>query len=165
MIRRLTVADTDLLRAAYAWDTDRPMWYRQADAVFNSGTDDNLIQQLTEPANVFVGLFDPDLSAVVIIEWRGDGLFEGHLMAKRGANVELIAATIQQLIHDLLDFGMTEACCWVAERNIGIRRMCVNIGFQPDGVAMWRGSYRSRAIKWVRYFIQREQVDAMTQAA
>ena len=165
MIRRLATNDADLLRQAYAWDEGRPAWYRQMDNVFNSGTVDDLIEQLNEPTTVFIGLFDPHLSAVIIVEWKGDGLFEGHLMAKRGADIALIAATIQQVTRDLLDYGVREACCWVAERNIGVRKLCAIMAFQPDGVAMWRGSYRGRAIKWLRYVIRREQVEIVTQAA
>jgi hypothetical protein len=158
MIRRLVVDDEELLREAWAWDADRPSWYRQMDAAFNRGSVDDLVEQLTDRRKVFMGVFDPSLTAIVVIEQHGDGVYEGHLMARRGANPMLIATVIQSLLTDLCDYGLTQACCWIAERNTSVRKLCSTIGFQPNGVVMWRGSYRGRAIKWVCHSIRREQI-------
>ena len=159
MIRRLTTADAPLLREACDWDTTRPTWYRQMDAVFNCGSLDDFITQLADPQRAFIGLWDGAVpTAIIIIQHHGSGRYEGHLMARRGTDPQLVAVSIRSLLHDLLDYGLVEAYCWVAERNISIRRLCDTIGFQPDGVAMWRGSYRGRVIKWQRYSIQRESL-------
>lgn len=160
MIRRLTVKDVGLLREAWNWDHGRPSWYVAMDSVFNGGTVDDFIESVEHPATVAIGVFDPLLTAIVIIEHHGSGLFEGHLMAKRGASPAVLVTVIEQLLHDLLDYGLTEACCWIAEKNRSVRKLCANIGFQPDGVSMYKGAYRGRVIRWLRYSIQREQLTA-----
>lgn len=158
MIRRLRQADVDLLREAWRWDATRPTWYRQADAVFNCGSADDLVAQLDDPNRVFIGVWAECLMAIIIIQHHGSGRYEGHLMARRGADLVLIGTTIHGLLCDLLDYELKEASCWVAERNTSVKQLCGIVGFQPDGVAMWRGSYRGRVIKWHRYSIQREQL-------
>ena len=167
MIRRLRQSDTDLLREAYRWDRGRPSWYIEMDRVFNGGSEDDFIAQLDDPQRAFIGVWDNDdhFTAVILIRHHGSGRYEGHLMARKGTDAQLVSVAIQSLLHDLLDYGLVEAHCWVAERNIGIRRLCANIQFQPDGVSMWRGSYRNRVIKWQRYSIQREQIQLLTQQA
>lgn len=164
MLRRLTHEDKDLLRQAYYWDSLTPRWFREADAVFNTGSADDLIAQLEDRVKWFIGIFDPHLQAVIIVENHGDGQFEGHLMARRDADVQLIALTIDHLLHDLLTFGLTEAFVWVAEKHRGMRKLCANIQFQPDGVSMYKGAYHGRVIKWLRYSITRERL-LMAEAA
>lgn len=160
MMRRLRQSDADLLREAYNWDVGRPSWYVEADHVFNSGSVDDLVAQLGDPQRAFIGLWDSNeqLTAIILVQHHGSGRYEGHLLAQRGADLQLIAVAIRSLLVDLLQYGLTEACCWVAERNISVKRLCDIVGFQPDGVVMWRGAYRNRAIKWLRYFITREQL-------
>ncbi len=157
MLRRLTKDDSDLLREAYLWDEGRPQWYREADAVFNCGTADDLIAQIDDKRKIFVGVFDPDFTAVVIIEWKGDGLFEGHLLARRGTNLETVIESANYLMRDMLQFGMQEVAVWIAEKNRSVRRLCDSIGLLPDGVVMYKGSYRGRVIRWLRHSIRREQ--------
>lgn len=163
MIRRLTTADAQLVREAYGWDAGRALWYRQMDKVFNAGTVEDLLTRLADKHHAFIGVFDPTLSAVVIVQCHGSQ-FEGHLMARRDASVGLLSVTIQSLLCDLLELGLTEAFVWVAEKNRGVRKLCSTIGFQPDGLVMYKGTYHQRVIKWLRYSIQREQI-LMAQAA
>lgn len=164
LIRRLTIDDADILREAWGWDAGRPAWYRDMDAVFNAGTVDNLMAQLADPARVFIGVWDDTLHGVIIAEWKGSGYVEGHLLARRQADTQLLSVAIRHVLLDLTNHGLTHAFAWVAERNIGVRRLCVNIGLQPDGVIMWRGAYHGKPIKWLRHSVQREQL-IMQQAA
>lgn len=159
MIRRLTSDDADLLRLAYSWDEGRARWYREADNVFNSGPVENLIAQLDDSRKCFVGIWDGDeLAAVIIIDCQHEGQFEGHLMAKSNANTTLIQFAIEHLLHELLQFGLEEVYVWIAKRNQGVRKLCSAAGFAPDGVVMYRGAYHNRVIKWLRYSVQREQI-------
>jgi hypothetical protein len=169
MIRRLTSDDAALLRKAYSWDEGRPLWYRQMDAVFNSGSVGDLITQLNDARYAFIGVWDDDeFVSVIIVDQHDAGQFEGHLMTRTGTDVALIQTVIQHLLVDLLNFGLAETFVWIAEKNRGVRKLCGTIGFQPDGLAMYRGTYRGksrdRVIKWIRYSIQREQI-LMAQAA
>jgi hypothetical protein len=157
-MRRLVTDDEDVLREAWAWDADRPIWYRQADGVFNCGGVDDLVSQLADSSRVFIGVWSDVLEGVVIAEWKGGGYVEGHLLARPRADTELLGVAIQRVLLDLTNYGLTHAFAWVAERNIGIRRLCANIALQPDGVVMWRGSYHGKPIKWLRHSVQREQL-------
>lgn len=163
VVRRLTADDGDLLHYALTWDDDTPRWYREMDAVFNQ-TPEQLLEKLADRHYWFVGVFDPLLQAVIIVENHGDGSFEGHLMSSRSANVELIQMTITQLLLDLLQFDLREAFVWVAKKHRSIRKLCVSIGIEPDGAVMYKGVYHGRVIHWLRHSITREQL-LMTQAA
>ena len=154
MIRRLVSGDEDLLREAWEWTNNSPSWFRDADRVFNQTTL-NAEEQLGDRAKWFIGVFDQELEAVVIVERKGNGQFEGHLMARRNANAELIASAINHVLADLLNYGLMEAYCWIAEKNHGVRNICNAIGLRPDGIVMWKGSYKGRVIKWLRYSVQR----------
>lgn len=167
MIRRLHLPeDESLLRTAYKWDAAYPRWWREMDSVFNSGTEDDFLERASDPLTAHIGVFDSDdLIALVIIATPAPTIHEGHLLAKRGANRQLITATLVTLISDLFNLGMTQAFVWVAERHTGLRELCATMGLQPDGLVMWRGSYHGRPIRWVRYSILREEVFGLTQAA
>jgi hypothetical protein len=166
VIRRLRSEDVELLREAYEWDRGRPTWYMEMDHVFNRGSEDDLVALLDDPACAFIGIWtdNTQLTAVILIHHHGSGIVEGHLLARRGADTELLTVAVRHILRELFDCGLTQAFAWVAERNIGVRKLCVNMAMLPDGVVMWRGSYRGRVIKWIRHSVQREQL-LMQQAA
>lgn len=158
MMRRLHPGDEDVLRLAWSWDEGRPVWYGQMDRVFNNGSSEDFLAQLGDPLKAFIGVWGDEMEGVIIAEWKGGGFVEGHLLARRRADTQLLTVAIRATLIDLLNCGLTHAFSWVAERNTGVRNLCVSIGMQPDGVAMWRGSYRGRVIKWLSHSIQREQL-------
>ena len=158
MLKRLTKDDSELIREAWEWTFTSPAWFQDMDKVFSQGTAENLIEQLDDWRKVFIGVLDPELAAIIIIEWKAEGLFEGHLMTRRRVNVQIIEAAINQVLHDSVEFGMREAFVWIAEKNLGVRKLCATLGMRPNGVAMYKGSYRGRVIKWQRYSITREQL-------
>lgn len=136
------------------------------DRVFNSGTEDDFIQRARNSATAYIGIFEgDDMIALVIVETPAPTIHEGHLLARRGANQELITAACVTMISDLFNLGMTHLFVWVAERHSALRKMCVTLALQPDGLVMWRGSYHGKPIRWVRFSITREAVFGMTQAA
>lgn len=163
-MRRLGQGDEELLREAWNWTDTTPTWFQDADKVFASGKVDDLLAQLRDRDKWFIGVFDEGLSAVIAVERHGSGQFEGHLLARRRANPEMIALAIEQLLYDLLDCGLTEAFCWVAEKNLGVRKLCAKMEMKPDGFVMFKGAYRGRVIRWLRHSITRDQL-LMAQAA
>lgn len=167
MIHRLQLPDDEtLLRTAYRWDADYPRWWREMDRVFNSGTEDDFIERARNSRSAYIGVFDgDDMIALVIVETPAPTIHEGHLLAKRGANQELLTAACLALVSDLFSLGMTQTFVWVAERHSALKKMCVNIGLQPDGLVMWRGSHHGKPIKWVRYSIRHDEVFRVTQVA
>lgn len=158
MIRRLTSDDADLLREAWEWDASRPSWYKQMDKVFFSASVEDFITMLDDWHYCLIGVFENDLIAIIIVEWKDNGQFEGHLVARRHANVGLIALAAEHVLYDMLDFGLEEASVWVAEKNAGVAKLCARIGLLPDGVVMYKGSYRGRLIKWLRHSVTREEL-------
>jgi SAM-dependent methyltransferase len=156
-MRRLTLDDTRLIRTAYRWDASRPRWYREMDGVFGL-TEDELVKQVTEARNMFMGIFDGELIAIILVVWCGAGRFTAHLLARRHADLGLITIAARQVLHDMLDYELKEASVWVAEKNTGVHNLCANIGLLPDGVVMYKGSYRGRLIKWLRHSVQRDQL-------
>lgn len=152
------------MREAWSWDAEKPLWFRQADTIFNKGTVADWVAQLADNRRWLIGVFSPGLEAVVVVERHGNGQFEGHLTARRHADVQMITTTITYLLHDLLDMGMIEAFCWIAEKNRSVRNLCSTIGFRPDGIVMYRGAYRGRVIKWIRYSVQVEEIPAQNAA-
>jgi len=160
MIRRLQLPDDEpLLREASRWDARHPSWYRDMDKVFNSGTEDDFIALAQNSTNAMIGVFDNNsLIGVILVQMPEPYIHEGHLLARRGADKLLLTTALVTTISDLFNLGMVEAFCWVAERNTPVRQICDRIGMIHDGVVMWRGSYRGRVIKWLRYSIRREWV-------
>lgn len=171
MMRRLRLPDDEvLIREAYRWDEDRPRWWREMDHVFNSGTEDDFVEKAHNPSTAFIGVFEtdetsytPSMIALIIVETPAPFIHEGHLSVKRGADTVKVATACITLISDLFGLGMTQAIVWVAERNIGVRRLCVTLGLQPDGVSQWRGACHrktgSKPIKWLRHSINRQQIE------
>jgi hypothetical protein len=164
MIRRLTHADDDLLREAYRWDADRPKWFREMDAVFSRGSEDDFIRLLDDPRNVLISVWSDCLEAVIIVTLIDYGLFESHLCARRGANMEVIVNAAHTLLHDLVQFDLQELYVWVAEKHRSVKRLCSMIGFHSDGARMYKGTYRGRLITWNRYSIRRADL-AIAKAA
>jgi hypothetical protein len=171
MMRRLRLPDDEtLIREAYRWDEDRPRWWRDMDRVFNSGTENDFVAKARDPLTAFIGIFEinedadtPTMLALVIVETPAPFVHEGHLCVKRKADTLKVTTACAQLIGDLFSLGMTQAFVWVAERNIAVRKLCVTLGLQPDGVAQWRAAFRRKngnhPIKWLRHSINRQQIE------
>ena len=147
-----------MLREAYHWDDDRPRWYQDMDRVFNGGGETEFLSLLNDKRNVLVGVFDPELTAIIMVVLEGYGVFESHLLARRGANAETIVIAAHSILYDLLEFDLQELYVWVAKRHISVKRLCDNIGLLPDGVRMFKGQYRGRLIEWERRSIRRENL-------
>lgn len=158
MLKRLTSEDSALLREAWAWDEGRPSWYTQMDKVFSLGTVEDFIAQLDDKRNAFIGVFDEGLAAIILVVWAGEGRFTAHLLARPKADLNLVTKAAERVLYDMLDFGLMEASIWIAERNKSIRKLSASIGMLPDGIVMWKGSYRGRIIKWLRHSVKREQL-------
>lgn len=163
MIRRLLLPDDEhLLREAYQWDEQRGEWYRAVDRVFNSGTEDKFVEKAHDLRNAFVGVFEQDkMIALILVETPAPLFHEAHLAARRGADSTKVVAAAVQLASDLLNMGAIQISVWVAEKNRPVKQICDRIGFTHDGVVMWKGAYKGRVIKWLKYSIHREVIMKM----
>ena len=158
MMRRLTRDDEALLREAFRWDAERPQWYREMDKAFMWGDEDRFVGLVADQRYVLIGVFDPQLVAIIIVVLEGYGLFAVHLCASRNADPDMLVVAGRSVIEDLLAYDLVEFYGWVAEKHIGLKRICSNIGLSPDGICMYKGKYRGRLIKWLRYSIRREDL-------
>lgn len=155
MLRRLDpVSDRELLREAFAWTADTPSWHRDMDSVFGPETADEFLEMAAE--TILVGIFDSSIIGLIIIAPAGKDVFNSHLCAKRDAPLNMLAASAAQVMNDFLGLGMKEGFCWVAEKNRSVRSLCDTIGFQHEGVVMYKGVYKNRLIKWLRYSVRPE---------
>jgi len=150
-LRRLeTPQDDPLLRQIAEWDKDVPEWYRQMDSVFGIDSAEGLIRLVSAPDNAFIGVFNPTLVGMITLSLAGKNRFAVHLWAKRGASLEVLAEAGYQIREQLVEFGAREIFVWVAEKNRPVRNLCARLGLMPDGVEIIKGSYKKRAIVWIR---------------
>lgn len=157
MIKRLDpIEDEALLRQAFAWTAECPQWQVDMDIVFGPSDVEDFLRMVVEPENVLVGIFSPEFVGLIIVASAGKDVFNSHLCAKRGSDLGVLAQGAYQVTQDFLKMGMQEGFCFVAERNLAIRNLCDTIGFKWEGVVMYRGAYRGRLIKWLKYSIRPE---------
>jgi len=156
-LRRL-YPETDelLLREAFYWDQGKPSWYLQMDQVFGPDDVDGFLAMLAEANDIIVGIFDAELIGLLVVAAAGKDTFNSHLWAKRGSDVKALTQGINQVVRDFLGMGMKEGFAFIAEKNLAVRQLCDNIGFRFEGVCMYRGTYKGKVIRWMKYSIRPE---------
>lgn len=148
-IRRLNVADDlELFRQVYEWEKDYPRWLCDAEKVAKLDFDD-FILEAKDRADI--GVFDPDLTALISVLKRAPQIYEGHVWAKRGTDIESLAWVVFNLRESLeKQLGMKACYVWIVERNRPVKKLCMMAGLMPDGGRMMDGESHGRPIKWVR---------------
>ena len=148
-------ADEVLVREAVGWLDAAPRWCRDADAAWGTEDADAYLKQMREEPQADFGVFEAgELTAVVTVSLCGKGIYNSHLMARRGARPEAIAACIKALMVRLFEEGMRESWNWVAARNAGVRRLLEAVGMVRDGVSRFKGQSHGRPIEWLRYSVR-----------
>lgn len=157
MIKRL-YADVDegLLREAFSWNEGVPTWVSDMDAVFGPQDADDFIKALSN--TILIGVFTPDFCGLLILEPSGQDVFAAHLCAKRRTPLNILTEAASRAIDDFLALGMVEGFCWVAEKNYSVRRLCGTIGMTHEGIVMYRGTYKNKLIRWLRYSVKAQAV-------
>lgn len=149
MLRRLE-PDDPLLKEAFHWDDGAPPWFRTANTVFGENDEEAFLRR----DSIFIGILDSELIAVIVLTRIAPHIYEADLLAKRGANLETISAGASVVVNDFLNMGMKLGFCWVAEKNLAVRKLCGKLNLTHDGLTLYRGSYRGRVTRWLRYSIQ-----------
>lgn len=156
-LKRLnTFDDEGFLRIAFSWNIGVPTWVSDMDSVFGPQDADDFIKACE--TNILVGIFNPDFCGLLILEPSGKDVFAAHLCAKRGTPLSVLTAAASRVIDDFLALGMVEGFCWVAEKNLAVRRLCDTIGMTHEGILMYRGTYKGFLIKWMRYSVKAQAV-------
>ncbi len=158
MIRRLNPVDDEaLLHTAYLWDQDRPLWFRQMDAVYGPDDFNAYIEAAKGEKRIDVGVFDGELIAVFVLSERSPDRFEVHVMAKRSLNNRILVEAAYQIRWQLFERGAKSISGWVASRNRPLLNLASMVGFVKSHLTMMKGSYRGRVIQWVNLVSTREQ--------
>jgi hypothetical protein len=153
-IRRLNVdSDLALFREIYEWEKEYPRWLQDAEKVARLDFND-FISQAKDRADI--GVFDPQFIAMISVIKRAPKIFEGHVWAKRGTNVESLAWVVFSLRGNLeKEFDMEAAFVWIVERNLPVKKLCMMAGLMPDGGRMTDGESHGKPITWVRLSCRR----------
>lgn len=156
-IRRLDpVNDRHLLETAWSWDDGAPRWRKDCEAVWSK------LGERTGERRMHVGIFNEELTAVVHLDLIAKDTYEAHLAVKRGTPLDQLIIAINSIIHQLFSFRMTTAFVWLPRINSAIFRLCEAVGFQHDGVVMFKGRTHKRPIEWWRLVIVNNQQNNST---
>jgi hypothetical protein len=141
-LQRLNPAtDVDLYDQMRSWDETAPRWLRDMDAAFICRGEDE----------IHIGVYEESLIAVITLTRHAAGIYEAHLRAARGTSLTTLAIAALSVQRQLWTIGAKLIFVYVGERNKPVRQLCDNIGFQPDGIVVYKGSSHGRIVKWVRY--------------
>lgn len=147
--------DEPLIREAVGWLDAQPLYFRNADAAWGTESADSYLEQMRREAQADFGVFDGGkFIAVLTVSLEGKGVFNSHLMAKKGANARAITLAVASLMRQMFAAGMLEAWLWLASRNFGVRRILETVGMRRDGVTRFKGQSHGRPIEWLRYSVR-----------
>lgn len=148
-IRRLDLEkDADAYREAYYWDKDYPRWFRETDSVFKPDFE-TFMEQAEKDDQADIGVFNPELVGLVSMTQRGKGIYEAHLRAKRGTDVDVLAQAAFQVRHSLREIGMKEVFVWVNKKNKAVQKLCMMAGMRLQGLTMIKPS-GEKLTYWLR---------------
>lgn len=148
--------DEALVREAVSWIDEQPPFYRDCNRAWDRGdtAEDYLELMRTEPQSDHGVFEDGRLIAVVTVTLEGKGVFNSHLMVKRGSSPRSIAQAASGVMKGLLAEGMIEGWSWLARKNYGARRILEAVGMKRDGVEQIKGRSHGRPVEWVRYSVR-----------
>ncbi|HWT01208.1 MAG TPA: hypothetical protein VN256_13245 [Pyrinomonadaceae bacterium] len=155
MIRRLDPdKDQELIREALSWVNEQPRFFQDADKAFGNGDVGFYLELMrTEPQADF-GIFDGGLVAMITISLVGKGMFDSHLLVKRGTRPELIVPAAYAVLRRLFEMGLKEGWSWPAAKNTGVRKVLEMIGMRRDGLTKYKGQSHGKPILWMRYSVR-----------
>ena len=156
-LRRLDPeTDEALIREAVGWLRAAPRWFRDADAAWGAtGADAYLEQMRSEPQADFGVFKGSEFIAVLTVSLEGKGIYNSHLMARRGADPGAITLAVTLLMRQMFASGMLEAWLWLARKNYGVRLILEAAGMRRDGVTRFKGQTHGKPIEWLRYSVGR----------
>lgn len=129
---------------AREWFKQAPAWLRAADAAdVEADTADSLHFGIWTDGRLVALLRFTELQPCV---------FEMHLDAERGSNVEAICSVTAHIADAMMDkAGAVVIFAWVLKHNRVIRRMLEGGNAYWDGARRLKGTHRGRSLEWLRY--------------
>lgn len=147
--------DRALISEAFYWDINAPQWYADSDAICRPDIE-TYMKMSRDETQVDIGIFTDEMVGLVTVDYKGNGIAEIRLSAKRGSSLEVLAEAAWHIRRQFFALGMKAAVVWVAKRNRQVIRLCGMIGFEPDKT-MTRGTYQrgNQPIEWLRMVARR----------
>jgi hypothetical protein len=155
-LRRLDPeADEGLIREACDWLDAQPLYFKNADAAWGREDADTYLRLMRERPQIDHGVFlNGRMVAVITVTMEGLGVYNSHLMVKRGSDPLAIAQAGAWVFEQLRERGMREGWAWLASKNWGARRVLELIGLRQDGVEQIKGQSHGQPIHWLRYSVR-----------
>jgi hypothetical protein len=149
--------DETLVREAVSWLDTQSLFFRNCDAAWGAPESaDDYLRHMREGNQADFGVFDSgELVAVITVSLEGKGVFNSHLMAKRGASPAVVAQGVSGVLKGLLSEGtFKEGWSWLAAKNYGAKKIVEACGMVRDGVERFKGQSHGRPLLWVRYSVR-----------
>jgi hypothetical protein len=134
-VRKLdTEGDKSLLREASGWASEYPDWYVKA------GHEDHINN---DEENIHIGIFDGHhvLFALYTFVNRNTEV-DVHLVVKRGATLEGLIEPSKRLLDELIEKGVRKITALVYGKNLGVKRLCEEVGLKHVGSSQGWSEYR-----------------------
>jgi hypothetical protein len=153
-IRRLSPdEDRELIVEALNWVRREPRWSRDADSTWGEISDEGYLEMMKKDAQVDIGIFEDDeLRAMLTVAMVKKGVFNTHLLVKRGTKPETIAEgalAVKLLL--IRDMGAKEIWAWLASVNRGAQRVVKAIGMSRNGISILKGHSHGRVLEWQQW--------------
>lgn len=130
--------DEALYREAWSWREFYPRLVRTWDMVKTFDQWFGMMQR-----RVSIGMFNPELSALITLEPMGSDVYEVHVDCDRGVNrTDLLTALLSIRKQLFEEWGAAEVFAGVIARNRGIVSIARLCGFTPDGIEQQVGKLR-----------------------
>lgn len=140
----LKTTDTDLLRQAYEWEKDFPVFYKDANSYWRPTFEDAL---KFYSKCILCGLFeDGEFVGMIFMEHFGPEHLNVHLDLKRGKAIT--PEIIEQVRDDQFRKGIKSAQVWIMTRNKAIGAVMRSAGFDETGLTMRQGHSHGRVLGW-----------------
>lgn len=120
------LTDLELFHEAYFW---RPEPKKHV------GTNRATFEQFasTDPLQIVIGLFDPELIAVFVYYESEPKVYQSHFTAKRNIPRETLLDAAREINTCLLANGAERLTAFIVERNRPLRRFVEDLGFTLQG--------------------------------
>jgi RimJ/RimL family protein N-acetyltransferase len=145
----------ELFREAFYWGHHYPRWYADMTKAWGFENFEEFYAHVSDPDVISMGIFNPEFIGLARADYIGDGMFEVHLLGKKGADVEALGIACAHWTQ-LFSVGATEIFTSVAKFNRVIKTICLNAGMVVDGVRMLKGQTHGKPIEWIRMKITKQ---------
>lgn len=149
--RYIDKSETALLRQAYEWESEFPIWYKDAGCIWTATLDEALA--FYDRCTLY-GLFEEgEFVGLIYMEQIPPNHLNIHLDLKRG--VRIGPEIIEKVRDSEFRKGIRTGQVWVLRRNRAIRAVLKLAGFVETGLSMRQGESHGKVLKWDQLVVVR----------